>query len=59
MRKFLDHGIDRERIDIECLPLVESLNFYKCMDIVLDPFVGSGTTAIECENLKRNCQKSL
>ena len=24
-------------------------------DTILDPFIGSGTTAIECENLSRNC----
>jgi len=28
--------------------------FTKKNDIILDPFVGSGTTAIECENLNRN-----
>lgn len=29
--------------------------YTKSGDTVLDPFIGSGTTAIECENLNRNC----
>ncbi|MBU4360810.1 DNA adenine methylase [Candidatus Parcubacteria bacterium] len=29
--------------------------FTKKNETVLDPFIGSGTTAIECENLQRNC----
>jgi DNA modification methylase len=29
--------------------------YTKTGETVLDPFIGSGTTAIECENLNRNC----
>ena len=44
LQKFLAHGIDAERIDIDCMDLVSSLNFYKKMDIVLDPFPYNGGT---------------
>ena len=30
------------------------LNLYACLDLVLDCFSGSGTTAIACHNMKRN-----
>lgn len=29
-------------------------NYSKENDIILDPFLGSGTTAVACRNLKRN-----
>ncbi|MBU4141635.1 site-specific DNA-methyltransferase, partial [Patescibacteria group bacterium] len=31
------------------------LRYTKENDVVFDPFLGSGTTAYECETLKRNC----
>lgn len=37
------------------LPLIEwCLEFFPEAKKVIDPFLGSGTTAIACQNLKRN-----
>lgn len=44
MKLFTDRGIESERIDIGFEQLVDALNLYNNMDIVLDPFPYNGGT---------------
>lgn len=53
VRQFMNHGIQRDQIDICNLELVDSLTQYNTMDIVLDPFPYNGGT-ISSEALYMN-----
>lgn len=50
LKQFLELGIEKERIDIGNMDLIESLKFYNLMDISLDPFPYNGGT-ISSESL--------
>jgi predicted O-linked N-acetylglucosamine transferase (SPINDLY family) len=50
LKQFVELGIEKERIDICNLDLIESLKFYNMMDIALDPFPYNGGT-ISSESL--------
>lgn len=47
---------DLEHPTVKPLNIIETLikNSSKQNDLILDPFLGSGTTAVACKNLKRN-----
>jgi protein O-GlcNAc transferase len=44
IKQFVEFGIDKERIDIGFMELIDALTFYNKMDIVLDPFPYNGGT---------------
>ena len=47
---FIDHPTPKPKTFIKELLLM----FSKESDVVLDPFIGSGSTAVACKQLKRN-----
>ena len=52
-----EKGVENTHITVKPLALMEHLVqlFSKKKALVVDPFVGSGTTALACKNTGRNC----
>ena len=52
-----EKGDDNTHITVKPIHLIEHLIkiFSKKNSLVVDPFIGSGTTAIACKNTERNC----
>jgi site-specific DNA-methyltransferase (adenine-specific) len=52
-----EKGIDNDHITVKPLALIEHLIkiFSKEKSLIVDPFLGSGTTALACKNTNRKC----